>query len=306
MKLEYRNARGKTIVFAAPDGWKDTPYLITGVSGAHGLDSEIASVEQFPRDGEVFIGARVEPRTITLDGMIHDHEGRNQTAKYRVPLLETMIPKELGTLTASRGSFKRKIGCIVERAPFFATATGKKFSVTLRCPDPYWTDADGAASVELNGWIGLFEFALAIPDASDGTDTDDPEDIDGIEFGTRGNTSIASVYNAGQITTGFTATITAGGTVVNPSLMNITTQDTIKFRLTMLSGDTIKVSTSEYDKWARWYHQDGTDENAMKYIDPAFVFFALEPGGNICRASADTGGELLNVVFEYALRYLGL
>ncbi|MDR1600427.1 MAG: phage tail family protein [Oscillospiraceae bacterium] len=301
MLLEYINARGKTLLFAAPDGMEHTPYYLTGLQGAYGLDVDIQSAEQYPRDGETYIGSRVKPRSITLEGFIHGDD----KAADRIRLLETLVPKEIGALTASRGQFKRRIACVIERAPYFKTSRGDKFSILLRCPDPYWTDAGGALSVELNGWEGLLEFELEIPDEDDPSNVGE-DAIAGFEFGTRGNASLANALNTGQLTTGFTAVLSAIGTVVNPSLLNIRTRDELRFLLTMYSGDTITVSTSEYDKWALLRRADGSVENAMKYIDPAFVFFALEPGDNICRAGADEGGDLLNAGIEFKPRYLGL
>ncbi|GHU80931.1 hypothetical protein AGMMS49992_34070 [Clostridia bacterium] len=290
MILTYTNQLGKEVVFAAEAGaLKYSPYMLTELDGAHGLQSQVLSVAQYPQDGATYIGSRVEPRDITFQGYI-----TRDKAKNRIALLEVMKPKDLGTLTLTRGKFKRRIDCVVERAPYFASSRGDLFTCLLFCPQPYWEDANGEIDALMNGWIGLFEFEVAID-----------QEI-GVQFGTRTESYVLDVFNPGDAEAGFEAIFEAVGVVTNPQILNVTTGQAMKFNVVMASGDVLRVSTAPYSRWALLTHEGGAIVNAMQYITPDFVFLRLAPGVNQLRASADDGGVLLNTNIRFRARYVGV
>jgi hypothetical protein len=316
MKLTYTNAKGRSITFAAPDGYRSAEYCVTGLDGVHGLESQLQTIEQYPADGETFVGARVHARDITIQGIIYerrkDEAGRPIMGKAapRIALLEAIRPKEMGTLTATRDNgFKRRIQCVPERAPFFNRARGDMFTIQLRCPQPYWLNGDGDVKREFNSWDGLFEFPLEIPGGELGTPLwqrrqDNPPI--GIEFGRRATTHTMNAVNNGDAETGFTARMKAIGEIENPRLVKLITQERLSFALTLNAGDELTLSTQPFDKWARLTRADGTIENAMKYINLDFTFFTLDPGDNSLRATADSGGELLEASVSFSEKFLGL
>ena len=63
-------------------------------------------------------------------------------------------------------------------------------------------------------------------------------------FGIRYPSIISSLNNLGDFPCGAVFTVRAKGEVVNPRLVNITTQDYMEFELTLQNGDTLVVDTT--------------------------------------------------------------
>jgi len=290
MLLEYENDKWEKVVFCADTGYmRNTSYMLTDFEGGHGLHARITSVAQYPQDGETYVGSRVEARSITLRGWIARDKAAN-----RIKMLEIMKPKGRGTLTLIRGKFKRRIRCVVERAPYFASERGDLYTILLYCPQPYWEEASGDSNIVMNGWQGLFEFPLEIVDG------------EGFEFGTRISSVVMNIENPGDAETGFIATFEAVGSVTNPEIVNVVTGQRMRFEVSMAAGDVLRVSTVPFDKWMTMERSNGTDENAMQYITQDFEFIQLQPGTNMLRAAAEYGGELLNTYLSFRALYLAV
>ncbi|MDR1262859.1 MAG: phage tail family protein [Oscillospiraceae bacterium] len=322
MILTYTNNAGQSLTMAAPDGMADTPYYVTGLEGAHGLEMDMNAVEQYPMDGSAFIGSRAKPREITISGIIW---GKHK-ARDRVAMLELMRPKETGMLTATRDlwqlaarsgpvsaesrrdsyRFVRRIPCVIERAPYFARASGDRFTLTLYCAAPYWEDASGATDVEMSQWLAAFEFPLEIP----GGWLEEPlwkrNDGIGFEFGTRAANVITNVVNPGDMPCGFVVDMFATGHVVNPAIVNVATGQRMGFSLTMESGDVLEISTIFAQKYATLTNADGERRNAFKDMTPNFTFFTLASGNNPLLVECGDGDLYTESTVRFRPMYLGL
>lgn len=117
-------------------------------------------------------------------------------------------------------------------------------------------------------------------------------------FAERQNNFISNVENDGEIETGFTATIHASGTVVNPYILNIFTQEKFTINVTMNTGDELVVSTEYGNKKAEL-----NGVSVFKNIDLDSDFFQLEKGENYIRCGAESGQNNLSVTMSYTPLY---
>lgn len=166
-----------------------------------------------------------------------------------------------------------------------------EFMITLFCPDPMFHLAKDNIS-NIATWLPKFHFPLIIPKDK------------GIIMGLRSPSLIVNVNNNGHIECGMTITFTANGTVVNPSLVNVTTQEELKIIKTMQNGESITINTNDNNKYVD-FSFGGITEAAFQYLDfENSVFLKLQKGDNLLRYNADEGLDNLNVKIVYSPAYL--
>lgn len=135
---------------------------------------------------------------------------------------------------------------------------------------------------------------------------DDPLKIGGhgIIMGLRSPSTIATITNTGTLPCGFIITFQASGTVENPKIIDINTQEYIRLSHTMQAGEVIRISTLDNNKTVRQII--GEDSiNAFNFLDFAnSTFLQLAVGINYLRYDADSGLDNLSVEFKFDPRYL--
>lgn len=135
---------------------------------------------------------------------------------------------------------------------------------------------------------------------------DDPLKIGGhgIIMGLRSPSAIATITNTGTLPCGFIITFQASGTVKNPKIIDINTQEYIRLSHTMQAGEVIRISTLDNNKTVRQII--GEDSiNAFNFLDFAnSTFLQLAVGINYLRYDADSGLDNLSVEFKFDPRYL--
>lgn len=135
---------------------------------------------------------------------------------------------------------------------------------------------------------------------------DDPLKIGGhgIIMGLRSPSAIATITNTGTLPCGFIITFQASGTVENPKIIDINTQEYIRLSHTMQAGEVIRISTLDNNKTVRQII--GEDSiNAFNFLDFAnSTFLQLAVGINYLCYDADSGLDNLSVEFKFDPRYL--
>lgn len=126
----------------------------------------------------------------------------------------------------------------------------------------------------------------------------------GIIMGLRSPSTIATITNTGTLPCGFIITFQASGTVENPKIIDINTQEYIRLSHTMQAGEVIRISTLDNNKTVRQII--GEDSiNAFNFLDFAnSTFLQLAVGINYLRYDADSGLDNLSVEFKFDPRYL--
>ena len=171
--------------------------------------------------------------------------------------------------------------------------------------------SDITSSTELNAYLAAQEAAgtpvqVAYQLATAEVNADDPLKIGehGIIMGLRSPSAIATITNTGTLPCGFIITFQASGTVENPKIIDINTQEYIRLSHTMQAGEVIRISTLDNNKTVRQII--GEDSiNAFNFLDFAnSTFLQLAVGINYLRYDADSGLDNLSVEFKFDPIYL--
>jgi hypothetical protein len=286
-KLIYTNEKGLSVEIS-----HSSLFFLKKVDGLAAIKNIIYTSKGVMQDGVMATGQSLDMRDISIEGSINSTE-QEETLKHRQELIKVFNPKLKGTLRYEFGDFIKEIDCKIEIAPTlpYTDATFKNFLIQLICPNPYWKDA-AESKEEIALWKGVFEFDLELFQ-------------EGIEMGHREPSLIVNVLNNGHVACGMKIEFKALATVVNPSILNVNTEEYIKINKTMVAGEVLNISTS-YGKKKVENVLNGVTSNAFNYIDFQSTFLQLDPGDNLLRYNADTGIDNLEVSIYYAPQYLGV
>lgn len=165
-----------------------------------------------------------------------------------------------------------------------------KFLIQGTCSDPLFSMVDTASS-QVAYTAPKFRFPLIIPQN------------EGVVMGVRNPDRISILDNFGDIDSGFIVHLKANGSVVNPQIINVQTQEYIKLNKAMSSGESIIISTIDGKKKVRGI-VDGVEENYFGYWDFGSSWMKLSTGLNYLTYTAESGLEVLDVEIEFAPRFL--
>lgn len=285
MSFIYRNEKGKEILLTG-----DKIKLID-IDGISGLENNINTTKGVNQNGSTFVSSNIEERYIKITLRIVAN-----TEEYRViksKLFNIFNPSINGELILKNINYEKKIDTRVTYSPNFTVKDNKKeCEINLVALDPYWKDVNETKN-EIAIWKGNFSFPLIIP-----IDT-------GIKMGYREPSLIVNTNNIGDVKTGMRIEFKAIGTVVNPELINIETQDFIKINKTMESGEAITVTT-DFNNKKIMVSKNGVITNGFNYFDLYSTFLQLEIGDNLFRYNAQDGLDNLEITIYHTSRYLGV
>lgn len=266
-----------------------TPFLLCSIDGVYDVENKITTSENTMNDGATYQGTVSKKRNIVLT--IKDNESHVYNRNLLYALFKS---KEQGTLVFEDDSNVRKTTYYVEKISSDAKPYNRTYIISLLCPDPFFY-APSDARVQMSAWNGAFQF---------------PHQFSayGEEFGYKSNVRIQNIVNdiaADGI--GMTILLEANGTVVNPSVTRIESSETIKVGtedkpLTMVAGDTVRITTGDNDKHVYFVH-NGVEEEINQYLSEDSVFIQLMRGDNNIGYNADEGADALTVTITYRFKY---
>lgn len=273
-KLIYENERGQSIEFSV---W--SPFFLDNVDGISGLKSSIYTNKGMGQDGSTFLTSSLEHRNIVIQGSILKDKELN-----REKLLTTINPKLNAKLTWDNGKEKKHVICRVEQAPVINKNIKPKFQISLIANNPYWLD-NLIIGEQIATWIGGWKFKFKLP----------------FKFKTKGETK-KNIYNSGHVDT--PVEVIFKGPAVNPSIINLTTNEFIKVNRTLTADDTLYITTDFGNKKVE-FERNGARTNAFNYIDLDSTFFNLQVGDNLLEYNTDNL-EPQSVEIKYRNKYLGV
>lgn len=169
-----------------------------------------------------------------------------------------------------------------------------KFKIQGMAPDPLFKEStqrrEAAATT-----TGRFHFPLIINKS--------PQKPPQILFGVRQPSLIVNVFNRGDVSTGMTIVFKAMGTVVNPSLISVTTQEYFKINKTLAPGEIVTVNTVTGSKKITGM-LNGVESNYFRYRDFGNTWLQLKVGDNLFRYDAESNIDGLEVYIYFYDRYL--
>lgn len=165
-----------------------------------------------------------------------------------------------------------------------------RFLISGFCPDPMWYLSRGN-SVLIAFTTPYFHFPLIIPQ-----DT-------GIIFGLREPSQISEIEVEGDVYTGIEIIMKATGSVINPRITDLVTQEYIAINKTMIAGEVIVISTFEGKKSITGTI-DGITTNYYQYRDLNSSWLQLQPGQNVFQYDAEQYASNLQVEINFHNRFL--
>lgn len=287
--VKFINQKNEEVEFSSRSS-----TLLVQIDGLSGLESTDVSYTGYMQDGEAYQSSRFEKRQIIIKFHVVCESESNLLA-VRSKIHRVFNPKlGSGTLVYEYKGVSRKIKCVADGLPTMELASNVSDcsgEVILLAHDPFLLD-DTETTVNVATWRNAFKFPLTIPKS-------------GMIFGYKEPSLIANVINNGDVECGLTIEFIAKGTVKNPSLLNINTQEYIKVNRAMVAGERITVSTG-YNNKKIVSELDGITTNIMNYLDLNSTFLQLEVGDNLFRYDADDNLSQLEVNIRYTQRYLGI
>lgn len=262
-----------------------TEFFLVSLDGVYEIKNAVHTSQNATTDGSSYEGEALEERNIVITANIRRNYGENRDYLSRV-----FKTGSEGTFYHTEDGRTRKIKYRVEKIDIEEKGVLRQAVISLICPDPYFKD-DEATHIEMAGWEGLFEFPCEIPE-------------EGMEFGRRLKETIKVVDNNSTTSIGIQMTIVAEDVVVNPSIMNVTTGEVLRLLCTMLPRDEIVITTRQGEI-------DVVLHRGEKEIDYNYTvdeenegYIQLETGRNHINYTADSGGDYMNVYFDFENCYV--
>lgn len=273
--FRYVNDNGDGVVFDFAGG-----YLINKPSGIDTLSVKLSQATGINQTGATIQSTNIQPRPVTITGfLVGDMQAVNKEK-----LLSVVRPDLGGRLYAD--DFYLNVWPTATPT-IEAKEHSAKFQLSLLAAYPYWCKDDSAATV-LSGINPLFKFPWNISRE--------------YQFGAIKETKFVNVFNKGQVPVPFTATFTASGDVVNPSITNATTGKFLKIKKTLVSGERLEVKITH----ERTYVTSSVDGDCRGALSLSSNLFELGVGDNVLKPEAESGLYNMQVNIDFAIEIVGI
>lgn len=272
------------------------PFFLASTDGLYKSENNLYVSDNTMTDGGTYQGSVAKVRNIVLyvmdnpqsENFVYDQDNRD--------LLYSLFRKdEEGTLVYTENGESRKIDYYSEGVKR-ANKGSRLFTISLICPNPMFKDKTDH-TVSMANWVDGFEFIHEFVE-------------EGEEFAYRSSVRLVNIVNdvaANNI--GLKITITATGTVTNPSITHVETEKSINIGsnanpFTMVRGDALVITTGINNKHVRLTSGNVTTE-VNEYLTEDSEFIQLMFGDNNIAYDADEGEEYMVVDIKYAYEYEG-
>lgn len=167
------------------------------------------------------------------------------------------------------------------------------FVINIHCPNPMFHKVVSPNTV-VSGSSPGFHFPLSIPDT-------------GYKLSTRTDYLVISVDNEGDSAVGGIITIKADGEVLNPTIENIETGESLTVYKTMRKGEVIEIDTRLGENQGIKGGQGEATQNYFKYWDFENDWIQFGIGSVLVGYATDNGAEaLMTVTIEIRPEKFGL
>ena len=227
--------------------------------------------------------------------LIINTRDKAQALELRRRMLKIFNPELSATLVYEYGGFKRVIDCRAYGEPkILKKEVLYEFDLQIECLNPFWREEEETKE-DIASWVAAWHFPCVI----------EKDSTKSMIYGYRAESVIVDCYNEGDVSTGMRIRFTALGTVSNPILLNVDTEEFIQINATMKTGDVIEINTKYGSKGAKLI-RDGVETDYFRYIDVDSTFMQLAIGDNMLRYDAASGVNSLEVSIFYSKEFLGV
>ena len=260
-------------------------YVISEIGGLTPPKSRINLSDIAGMDGALFNSAKAETRNIVLTVLPQNPVEKNRLALYKFAQVAQWCK-----IYYSNGSVDVQIEGYVETVEGSLFSKTQTIQISIICPQPYFESLREIYN-DISSLISAFEFPFAI-------------DSEGVEFSYIERNVLANVVNVGNVTTGLLIYITARGDVVNPIIYD-DKGGFIGLNMTLRSGEQIVINTKSGERSVKLV-SGTTETNIINKLMADPSWFSLYPGDNVFSYSAESGVDLMSIVFRHRTKFGGV
>lgn len=165
-----------------------------------------------------------------------------------------------------------------------------KFIINGICPNPLFTNINESVSI-FTTTTPKFHFPLIIPNG------------EGIIFGEKSDMT-STIINNGDIPSGMRIVFKANGSVQNPQLINVNTQEKFILNKTLVEDEEVEINTNAGEKNIKGRIGNAPYTNYYMYKDFDSSWLQLDVGDNLFRYDADAGAENLEIIVYFQNKFL--
>lgn len=259
------------------------------IKGTHHSSKYVSQI------GESFTNTSLGTRQITIEGwIVAQSESHMTTLKRR--LNSFINPQETIEMLYSTYT----INFVPDESVKYSISSAEnneifcKFQISGTAPNPLFSDNAESRSAFVTT-DATFRFPLIfsanLPDG-------------GVVFGKRTASLIAKLINDGSVSIGMKIIFKANGTVINPSLINVNTQEEFTINKALVAGEEIEINTNVGEKSIRGKIGNAAYTNYFMYKNIDSSWLQLDVGDNLFRYNAEEGINNLDVFVYFYNRYL--
>lgn len=260
-------------------------YVVSDIGGLNPPKARINLSDIAGMNGALFNSAKAETRNIVLTVLPQPPVEQNRLALYRFAQVAQWCK-----IYYSNASLDVQIEGYVEAVEGSLFSKTQTLQISIICPQPYFESLREIYN-DISSLISTFEFPFAI-------------ESDGIEFSYIEHNVLANVVNVGNVTTGVLIYITARGDVVNPIIYD-DKGGRIGLNMTLKSGEQVVIDTKSGERSVKLV-SGVTETNIINKLMPDPSWFALLPGDNVFSYSAESGEDLMSIVFRHRTKFGGV
>lgn len=245
--------------------------------------------------GETVANTSLGTRDIKIEGWIVATNESHMTLLKR-KLNSFINPQEAVTMFYSN----YKINFVPDETVKYSISTAEnneifcKFQIDGTAPNPLFSDNFETKSAFVET-APSFHFPLILS-------TSLPDK--GVIFGKRTASLIVNLANNGSVSVGMKIVFKANGTVVNPSLVNVNTQEDFTINKTLVAGEEVEVITNIGEKSVKGKIENGDYTNYFMYKNIDSSWLQLDVGDNLFRYNAEDGIENLDIFVYFYNQFL--
>lgn len=282
-ELKVENMIGDTITLTQ----RESEYQVVNIDGLNPPSAIINSSTVVGRDGSKFQSSKLAERNLVLTIRINGDIERNRLNLYRY--FKAKRKHKIFYKNGSRDVFIEGYVETIENNLFTSSQT---VQISIVCHDPYFKSVDEIYS-DISTVLSKFAFPFAI--------------VDPIPFSVLEKDRIVNIVNDGESDTGLEITITATGSVSNPTIYNNVTGESFGLNLDLIEGDLVTINTNRGQK-AVTLVRGGVEQNIIANVSRDSTWLALEMGDNqfTYTTATSSGEDLLQIIFKHRMIYEGV
>lgn len=274
---KFINSKGKTFNFGYRYG------NIFDIDGLTGHDMDVAYSQGFNQIGETVENVSVGSHLFEIKGKL-----LGIPTEQKKKLLSVFAPFESGRLIFEDKYF---LECVVSKTPIITVdRVSPRFELVLSAPYPFWRKVT-ADSFAVGSYAPAFSFPVNYSEAH--------------TFGIENPSAFINVYNDGQIDAYYDLEFKTKTTSVNPSIINVNTQEFLKLNTTINQNEKLMVRRNG-GRLVVEKESDGIVTDAFSLLDEDSDLLFIHIGDNIIRASADEGEDQLITSIKFNSAVVGV